>query len=196
MNKPIKFIYAALIVTFVGALVSLVLVWKIEHTISPINTVSSSRVDPSTLKTSIYAGTYGYDTDPSTIERDKNGDIVSSGPAGSVIVYPADDTTIVFYLDKNRGAPSYNMGQTYGGALLKDGSTNIFRYDNSDVDYPCVFDLSFGSTSLTITTVGGAYEGCGFGNGIIADGEYPKKTSTIPEIYTDGQGDTHYFSKE
>lgn len=47
------------------------------------------------LKTAKYAGVYTY------------GDTTEYG-AGSIIIYPESDTTVLFYFETNRGAPSYH----------------------------------------------------------------------------------------
>lgn len=52
-------------------------------------------------KTLIYAGSYSF------------GSNVEKRSVGSLIVYPETDSTILFYFQGNKGAPSYNIGQLY-----------------------------------------------------------------------------------
>ena len=58
----------------------------------------------STIK---YTGTYQLGDD---IEKER---------IGTITIYPETDTTVLFYIDLNRGAPSYNMGQLYGRLKVK-----------------------------------------------------------------------------
>src|ERR1044071_2763340 len=54
-------------------------------------------------------GVYAFGTDP---DREA---------VGSVIIYPESDSTFLFDIDFNRGAPSYNMGLLEGrGKIIGD----------------------------------------------------------------------------
>ena len=65
----------------------------------------------------LYAGFVGP-TRPATSASDlviggtySFGDNIETGPVGSVKVYPLSENAALFFLDINRGAPSYNSGQ-------------------------------------------------------------------------------------
>lgn len=60
------------------------------------------------LQTMKYAGTFSY-------AKDKN------GATGTILIYPESDSTILFYIEINRGAPSYNMGSLYGRLKIIKG---------------------------------------------------------------------------
>ena len=59
------------------------------------------------LSTSRLAGTFSF-----SLGNDK--------ASGTVLVYPETDNTILFYVDLNRGAPSYNMGSLFGRLKIED----------------------------------------------------------------------------
>ncbi len=187
MYRPIKFLYAALIITLIGGGVAMGLVRGSTESLPTYYSDSN----PAALKTNVYAGEYRYKPDPADIKYDDNGDVLYGDGAGSVLVYPISNTSIAFYLDKTRGAPSYNMGQLYGIAIANT-IPGTFQYSEIGDDYQCKFNLIFSDSGLTIVTVDDNYE-CGYGNGIISDDVYPKESSTVPEKYIDGQGDTYYF---
>jgi hypothetical protein len=66
----------------------------------PVSAVSQTPSFSAPFKTATakYLGIYSY------------GDDVEKGKTGTVFIYPETDSTILFYIDLNRGAPSYNMG--------------------------------------------------------------------------------------
>ena len=58
------------------------------------------------------------------------GENVEKGPVGSVTVFAETDTTILFFIDICRGAPSYNLGQLYGRLKIENGKGIYFsKYD-------------------------------------------------------------------
>ena len=71
-----------------------------------------------TLKTRKYAGIYSFGQD------------VEKMPVGNLTIYPETDSTILFYIDICRGAPSYNLGQHYGRLLIKNG--RVIFYSKED----------------------------------------------------------------
>jgi hypothetical protein len=60
---------------------------------------------PATLATTKYGGTYSF------------GDNAEKGPVGHLSVYPESDSSLLFYLDVNKGAPSFNMGMLLGRTM-------------------------------------------------------------------------------
>src|SRR5258707_15733728 len=68
----------------------------------------------SKLITVKYAGTYSYGAD------------IEKGRVGNISISPETDTTILFYVDVNRGAPSYNMGALYGRVKIINGRGTFF----------------------------------------------------------------------
>ena len=106
---------------------------------------------------------------------------------GMVYVYPETDSTILFFMDLNAGAPSYNSGQIDGRIEINTG-TGVFN----DADFPdCKFKFSFIKDKLTVETVEDKYD-CPFGNRVSADGEFKRESSINPEFYEIG-GEKVYF---
>jgi hypothetical protein len=121
--------------------------------------------------TSKYAGTYSYGKD------------IETGRVGTVVVYPETDSTLLFYIELNRGAPSYNMGSLYGRVKMKQNSGVFYtKFEFSETG--CKWAFQFSKTSLAIKTVDGMDE-CGFGFGVLADGAFKKLSDVIPEYFKD-----------
>ena len=135
---------------------------------------------PATFATTKYGGTYSFggDTDKSS--------------AGHLSVYPASDTSLLFYLEVNKGAPSYNMGMLFGSMNMNNGTATYFKKE----DYQkqgCKLQFSFQDNGVTVSTAQG-FEECEFGNGVVADNTYAKTSSDIPASYIGPEGDTVLFS--
>src|SRR5258705_7715316 len=118
--------------------------------------VSTEKVNK--LATSKYAGTYSFGKD---IEKER---------IGTISIYPETDSTILFNIDLNRGAPSYNMGSLYGRVRITNGDGTFHsKFDHSDKG--CKWTFKFSKNTLIIKTVEGQDE-CGFGAFVFADGEF------------------------
>ena len=140
---------------------------------------TTNKKPPVTAK---YAGFYSF------------GNNVEKEAVGSVSVYPETDTTILFYVDICRGAPSYNMGSRYDRLKIKNGK-GVY-YSKQDYDkMGCKWEVTINNKVLTIHTLEGCYD-CGFGGGVIADHTYNRKDNIIPEYFINGEGDTIFFSKK
>lgn len=122
-----------------------------------------------TQKTKQYAGTYSYGH---SVKRN----------FGTVLIYPETDNTILFFINVNRGAPSYHYGNLYGRLQIKD-SKGVF-YTNTFSENGCKLNFRFVKNNLVIETVDTQMD-CGFGNGVYADGAFVKKSSKIPEYFED-----------
>lgn len=131
-------------------------------------------------RTDHYAGFY-----------DMGGDIKKER-IGSILVYPETDSTILFYIDVNRGAPSYNMGALYGRATIKNGN-GIFYTKSTDNAKGCKWSLIFIKDRLKISTINNL-DNCGFGFAVYADGIYKRKTNKRPEYFENYEG-SHIFFK-
>lgn len=131
--------------------------------------------------TSKYSGTFNYGAD------------VEKGRMGTILIYPETDTTVLFYINLNRGAPSYNMGSLYGRVILENGAGTFYtKFDKADNG--CKWTFDFVKDSLTIKTIAGYYD-CGFGNAVYADGVYTKQSYRLLEYFEDMEGEKVYFSK-
>ena len=83
---------------------------------------------------------------------------------GNISVFPETDTTILFYVDVNQGAPSYNMGELYGRVKIIDGrGTFYIKLDSSDKG--CKWGFKFSKSMLSLKTIGDYFD-CGFGNAV------------------------------
>lgn len=114
------------------------------------------------------------------------GEGVEIGPVGSLKVFPVDSEKALFFLDVNRGAPSYNMGQRYGAMSLK-GDEGTYEADG------CVLRFEFGQGSVKVQQEAGT--DCGFGANVRADQDYELIDSAVPEFYVKADGDTVKFSE-
>jgi hypothetical protein len=133
------------------------------------------------LLTSKYAGKYAYGRD---IEKER---------IGTIFIFPETDTTILFYIDLNRGAPSYNMGSLYGRVkILNSTGTLSTSFDSSSKG--CKWTFHFSKDNLTITTIDGR-DDCGFGFAVIADGVFKRTSNKIISSFEDMEGKKIYFIK-
>ena len=104
-------------------------------------------------------------------------------------IYPETDTTVLFYLSLNRGAPTYGMGQLYGRAHLVNG---VGTYNSIDSD-DCRLKLRFCQDSLIIESIDGKYSCPYFVFHVLADGNYIKLKNKCEDFFIDLGNDTTYF---
>lgn len=133
------------------------------------------------LKTAKYSGVYSF------------GKNVEKGGVGSITIYSETDTTILFFIDIYRGAPSYNLGQLYSRLTINNGQ-GVYHSKEDLEEKGCKWHVTINGKTLTIKTLDNCYE-CGFGNGVYADNEYKQKSRAIPNYFIDGPGHKIYFSK-
>ena len=133
------------------------------------------------LLTSKYQGTYSYGKD---VER---------GRIGTIFIYPETDSTILFYIDLNRGAPSYNMGSRYGQLKITNGSGTFYTKLGSS-NKGCKLTFLFSKKSLTIETVE-EQDDCEFGYAVVADGVFMRTTNKLPDYFVDMEEKKIYFKK-
>jgi hypothetical protein len=131
------------------------------------------------ILTEQYSGKYSF------------GKNVKKGPVGSVTVFAETDTTILFFIDVCRGAPSYNLGQLYGRLKFENGKGIYFSKDEFDKK-GCKWQVIIDDKMLTIKTIDDCYE-CGFGGNVIADNKYIHKDKTRPKFFIDGHGHKIFF---
>lgn len=133
------------------------------------------------LRTSMHAGTY-------TI-----GDVRSNKGGASIEVYPESDSTILFYVHIQRGAPSYNLGRLYG-RMKVSGGTGVFNTKFDYLENSCRWKITITPKALILITMNNQYD-CSFGHGVIADGKYKKINGKKPAYFIQGNGEKIYFSK-
>ncbi|MFM2249612.1 MAG: hypothetical protein RLZZ358_539 [Bacteroidota bacterium] len=131
----------------------------------------------SSLITNKHGGVYSW-TSKETKDR-----------GGVIYIYPESNTTVLFYMGLNRGAPSYNMGELYGRMNITNGTGVFFNssYPGSD----CKFRLTFSGEKLIAKTMEEKYD-CLFGAGVIADGEFSRQSAKIPEYFEGYEGKVYF----
>ncbi len=125
-----------------------------------------------------YAGKYSFGTHP------------DSGATGVIQLYPLSDTSLLFYLDVNRGAPSYNMGAMLGEINVHNGTAIYSLKEGDYID--CQLNISFNADTLSITSPDGK-SACGFGYGVYPDGKYLLQSHVLPKFFLTGEGDSIFF---
>lgn len=146
-----------------------------------INNKSNSKKKESKLLTSKYAGFYSFESE----EKD--------GYYRKITIYPESDTTMLFYIDLNRGTPSFNIGSHYGRIVVKGDTAKYFtKYNYSEIG--CGWQFIFEKDSLSISTIDNQNE-CDFGHAVFADGVYYRKSNKIYAYFEDWHGTKVYFRK-
>ena len=127
-----------------------------------------------------YAGTYTYGASP------------DKGRTGVIYVYPDSDSTLLFYLELNRGAPSYNSGAITGQMnIYSPGKANFTMIKETDF-INCSMNFWFTNDSLFIRTNDKADE-CGYGYGIHSYGDFKRTNKEKPEFFIERNGEKTWF---
>ncbi|MCF8457863.1 MAG: hypothetical protein K9H62_18190 [Bacteroidales bacterium] len=127
-----------------------------------------------------YGGVYSYGTSP------------DSGRVGIIYIHPNSDSTLLFYLELNRGAPSYNTGAIIGQMnIYSPGDADFTMIKESDF-VNCSMNFWFTNDSLYIRT---NYEAddCGYGYGVYSHGDFKLINPETPEFFIDRSGEKIYF---
>ena len=110
---------------------------------------------------------------------------------GSILFYPYSDSSSIFRLDVFRGPPSYNSGALSGLVRFKGDNTYEF-YKKDDSYMNCHLIMKLIADTLSIEVIDEKNE-CGFGYGVMPDGNFFLKDTTIPQFYYNGEGSKFYF---
>lgn len=151
-----------------------------EETTEAATAPASDAGTVATYSTSKFGGTYSF------------GDDAEKGTVGHLYVFPESDSSLLFYLDVNKGAPSYNMGILLGRMVMMNGVATYFKKEDYQ-EKGCKLQFSFQDNAVIVTTVKG-FEECEFGNGVVVDNNYAKKGSDVPAFFINAEGDTIQFS--
>ncbi len=127
-----------------------------------------------------YDGIYSYGTTP------------DSGRVGVVYVYQNSDSTLLFYLELNRGAPSYNSGAIRGQMNIYSPGEADYTLIAEDDYFNCSMNFWFVNDSLYIRTNDQA-DDCGYGYGVHSSGDFKKIESKRPESFADREGNEYLF---
>ncbi len=136
---------------------------------------------PINFVTTKYEGTYTY------------GENSAKGRMGSVMLFAEADSTMLFYIDVNHGAPNYHMGTLYG-RIKMIGDSAIFYTKFESGDTGCKWKVKFIKSKLVITTIQEQYD-CGFGHQVFADGEFSRASKKPLEYFETKEGTKIFFNK-
>lgn len=134
------------------------------------------------LKTTQYAGKYSY------------GRIASSGRAGELILFPESDSTMLFHLRLDRGAPSHNTGETYGRLTVRDDVGKYTMIDTLNM-FECSLTFYFDKRKVIINYERN-HDKCGYGFKVDADGEYRRKNKKVIPAFVDAGGNLIRFNAQ
>lgn len=127
-----------------------------------------------------YGGTYTYGTTP------------DSGRTGMISIYPNSDSTLLFYLELNRGAPSYNSGAIVGQMNVYSPGKADFTMINENDYINCSLNFRFSNDSLFIRANAQA-DDCGYGHAVHSKGDFKKTRNEIPEYFIERSGEKTWF---
>ena len=127
-----------------------------------------------------YAGTYVYGTHP------------EGGPKGTLKIYPTSPTTLIFHLNLNRGAPSYNSGELVGEIKIASNREGDFTIKKDSDLINCSLHFWFQNDTVFIRTNDKA-DHCGYGFGVYSNGDYKRISYKTPEYFEDRTGEKTYF---
>lgn len=145
--------------------------------------------DPDKRHTARFAGTYMFG---SALYSDSENPTEHIGPGGKLLLYPETDSTMLFYVEVNRGAPTNNTGTMFGKlALTNNKSVHII---NGPTGLPaCKLSFQIEKKFVDIRTLENLGD-CGFQVGVTADNRFFRYSGEIPEYY-EVDGKKIYFEK-
>ena len=136
---------------------------------------------PAALATTRYAGEYRW--------REAGTEEIG----GILTVYPESDSTILFQVDANGGAPAYNMANVFGRAHLRGNTATYFGKAPED-EHGCRLKIGFSAAAAQVILVSGAENDCYFGGNFTPEGTYQRTSRAIPQQVIDTGGDTLRFA--
>lgn len=150
------------------------------------------------------SGAYGYTLPVSKTQPPKDKTAI---PGGELVLVKMEDNKYRFWLDVLTGPPGYNRGET-DGTISFVNDTASFDNTFEDAENPCILKFKITGSTITINSQSTSFN-CGFGNGVNADGEYPRlKTQPVVDnkwlrkeyssspMATAGSGKTEVFQDE
>lgn len=121
------------------------------------------------------SGAYGYTLPVSKTQPPKDKTAI---PGGQLVLVKMEGSKYRFWLDVLTGPPGYNRGET-DGTITFVNDTASFDNTFEDAENPCILKFKRNGTTLTIISHSTSFN-CGFGNGVAADGDYPRlKTQPV-----------------
>lgn len=136
-----------------------------------------------------YSGIYSYSFPVNRELSDLKPGKEDGGASGELIVAKNKDAQYVFWLNVNRGWPSYNNGFMTGEFTVSNGKARYAQIDEyaENKEY-CVLNFVFKTGAIEINSEGS--EHCGFGHAVYADGTFrrSKKVLTAAYLYNSLEG--------
>ncbi|MBK7561807.1 MAG: hypothetical protein IPI68_09850 [Chitinophagaceae bacterium] len=114
-----------------------------------------------------YSGSYGYKLPGDSHPKDK-----TAIPGGTLVLIKMDGSKYRFWLDVLNGPPGWNRGET-DGTITFANDTAAFDNTFEDATNPCILKFKITNNTITINSESTSFN-CGFGNGVNADGDYPR----------------------
>lgn len=153
-----------------------------EATTPPAATAApAAAAHPAAPATTRYAGVYTW--------REAN----NKDTGGTLTVYPESDSTILFQLEANGGAPAYNMANAFGRAHVRGDTATYFGKSPED-EHGCRLKIGFSPAAAKVILVSGAENDCYFGGNFTPDGTYRRTSRAVPQQVIDETGDTLRFA--
>ena len=112
---------------------------------------------------------------------------------GTLTVYPESDSTILFSLQSNGGAPGYLMANAFGRAHLR-GDTATYFGKARDNAHGCRLKISFSPAAAHVSLASVGENDCFFGGNFTPDGTYQRTSRAVPQQVIDETGDTLHFA--
>jgi hypothetical protein len=104
-----------------------------------------------------------------------------SGAGGKLLLYPESDSTLLFYVEVNRGAPTNNKGSLFGTLLLTNNKGIVILNGPNGLPQ-CKLSFQIEKKYVDIRTLENLGD-CGFQAGVTADNRFFRYSGEIPEYY-------------
>lgn len=149
----------------------------------PVTTTPPAAPPPAAaaLATTRYAGEYRWR------EADKD------DMGGTLTVYPESDSTILFQVDANGGAPAYNMAGVFGRAHLRGDTATYFGKAPEDA-HGCRLKIGFSPKAAKVILVSQGENDCYFGGSFTPEATYRRTSHTVPQQVISDGNDTLRFA--
>ena len=119
------------------------------------------------------------------------GNDVEKGSVGTLLIYPLNSNSALFYIDLCKGPPSFNLGNLFGKMTIKN-NIGLYYSNIYNDDMNCLLKFIFKGNQISIQTGEGQYD-CGFGNAVSADRTYTLTNKSIPKYFVSAEADTIHF---
>jgi hypothetical protein len=119
-----------------------------------------------------YSGNYSFSFDVAeALEPPK--DQKNAGPEGFLTLFKIDSVQYKFWLNVNKGYPSFNMGMADGFITVKSNKA-VYETKTDYADSSCKIIFTFHKNFVELEQRSTDFD-CGFGHNVYADGKYEKK---------------------